>query len=137
MSCFCFLRNVTEILKDGFTAYENRFNTKYKGPIIPFGAEVTYLPSAPGDEARRDKYGPKTLSGIFVGYDQQAGGSWSGDLRVADWDDLEQAESAASVRIRRIGAKEVVYTKPFRFPLAEGICKQPSTRTKRTVRTSP
>ena len=33
MTCFCFLRNVTEILKDGFTPYENRFLTKFKGPM--------------------------------------------------------------------------------------------------------
>ena len=129
MTCFCFLRNVTEKLRDGFTPYENRFNMKFKGPIIPFGAEITYLPSAPKDEERREKYGAKTLSGIFVGYDQQAGGSWSGDFLVADWDDLESAENAASITLKRVGAKEVVCNKPFRFPLAEGICKQPETRT--------
>ena len=110
MACFCFLRNVTEKLRDGFTPYENRFHTKFKGPIIPFGAEIQYLPSAPKDEERRAKYGAKTLSGIFTGYDQQAGGSWSGDVWLADWDDLEQAETAGGIKLKRVGAKEIVWT---------------------------
>ena len=33
------------------------------------------------------------------------------------------------VTLKRVGAKEIVWTKPFRFPLAEGICKQPPTKT--------
>ena len=76
MACFCFLNNVATKAKDGFTAYESKFLTKYKGPQIPMGAEITYVPSAPKDEERLAKFGYKALSGIFIGYDQQAGGAW-------------------------------------------------------------
>ena len=95
MACFCFLRNVTEILANGLTPYEARFGTPFKGPKIPFGAMVEYLPSAPKDEERRWKYGSKALHGFFIGYDQRAGGSWSGDLYVADWDEIENADMAS------------------------------------------
>ena len=59
---YCFLRNVTEVLACGSTAYEKRFNEKFTGPIIPFGAEIAYLPSARRDEDRLHKFGKKTLS---------------------------------------------------------------------------
>ena len=51
-TCFCFLYNVSEVLKDGFTPYELRFQHKFNGPIIPFGAELEYKPSAPNDIAK-------------------------------------------------------------------------------------
>jgi hypothetical protein len=44
MNCFCFLRNVSTVLETGNTAYKNRFGSDFSGPLIPFGAEVTYLP---------------------------------------------------------------------------------------------
>ena len=69
------------------------------------------------------------LSGIFVGYDQRAGGSWSEDIRIVDWDELEQAETAGEVHVKRIAWKEVTVLTPFRFPLATGDCKQPAFRT--------
>ena len=31
----------------------------------------------------------KVLSGVLLGYDQQEGGGWSGDLLVLDWEDIE------------------------------------------------
>ena len=37
------------------------------------------------------------LSGIFLGYEQQAGGGWSGNLLLADWDDIENAEAACDI----------------------------------------
>jgi hypothetical protein len=128
-ACFCFLNNVTTKAKDGFTSYESKFLTKYKGPPIPMGAEITYVPSAPTDEERLATFGYQTRSGIFIGYDQQAGGAWSEDLLVVDWDELEQAEHCSEVHIKRVAGKEVVCNKPYRFPLAEGICRQPSPNT--------
>ena len=44
MSCFCFLKNVVDILADGQTSYKKRYGVDFSGPVIPFGAEVTYKP---------------------------------------------------------------------------------------------
>ena len=46
MECFCFLINVQDLLADGKTPYERRFGESFKGPVIPFGALVEYLPSS-------------------------------------------------------------------------------------------
>ena len=75
------------------------------------------------------RYGSKTLHGFFIGYDQRAGGSWSGDLFVVDWDEMENADMASSVLVKRVAAKEVVTQRNVTFPLAEGSCRQPATRT--------
>ena len=40
MECFCYLRNVQDLLEDGKTLYELRFGEPFKVPIIPFGAMV-------------------------------------------------------------------------------------------------
>ena len=112
MACYCFLRNVVDVCISaaaeqtgadadvsrgepanvGKTAYESRFGRKFGGPTIPFGAEVRYLPITDKDKERGHKFGDKLLAGIFMGYDQRAGGGWSGDLLVVDWEELENAE---------------------------------------------
>ena len=66
------------------TAHKRRFGIDYLGPLIPFGAEISYLPITDKDKARCHQLGSKTLFGFFVGYDQKANCSWNGDLKVAD-----------------------------------------------------
>jgi hypothetical protein len=63
-----------------------------------------------------------------MGYDQQAGGGWSGDLLVADWDQIENAEYPSEIYIRRLKSAEIEVVKNgdnFRFPLAHGELRQP------------
>jgi len=84
MMCYCFLRNIVDELKGDHTAWERRFDKKFEGPVIPFGAEITYKPITQKDKDRLHKFGTKMLTGVFVGYDQQAGGYWSNDLKVVD-----------------------------------------------------
>ena len=73
LACFCYLYNITDRQLNGITPYQSRFETPFHGPIIPFGAEVQYKPSTPSDIARLQKFGSKTLSGIFMGYALHAG----------------------------------------------------------------
>ena len=79
-------------LGDDKTAYERRYGPGFSGPLIPFGPEITYLPITEKDKARLHQFGSKVLSGIFLGYEQQEGGGWSGDLLVLDWEEIENAE---------------------------------------------
>ena len=127
MTCYCFLRGVTDVMKDGYTPYKSKFLKDFKGDKIPFGAELEYRPSAPNDRLRLHKYGDKTLQGIFIGYDQRAGGDWSGDYLVVDWEEREQADNAREVHVKRVKEINKLTLKgKFRFPLAEGALSQPA-----------
>ena len=137
MACYCFLRNVNDLLSDSKTSYERRYDAKFGGPMIPFGAEITYLPITDKDKARLHQFGSKLLSGIFLGYEQQEGGGWSGDLLVLDWEEIEQAEHFSDIHIKRFKASEVETSKlsgKFRFPLAEGLIRQPGSERHLTPR---
>ena len=73
MICYCFLSSVYDLLRDGMTAYERRFQDCFKGPIIPFGAQIEYKPARDIDIQRLHAFGKKTHTGIFIGYLQHAG----------------------------------------------------------------
>ena len=107
MLCYVFLRNVTDRLTDGHTAYYRRFGCEFKGPRIPFGAEVSYLPVAPQHPKEAKEYSQRRR-GIFVGYEMQAGGDWgSDDIKVVDLTKLASAETTNDVTIHRIKAGQV------------------------------
>ena len=84
MMCYCFLRNAVDIQKDEKTAYEKRFGSPFSGPLIPMGAAIDYKPSSDKDSRRTHEFSASVLPGIFMGYSQQAGGGWNGDLLVLD-----------------------------------------------------
>ena len=44
MKCFCFTRNVTDILSIGCTAYQARFGKEFAGMLVPFGTLIEYMP---------------------------------------------------------------------------------------------
>ena len=97
MLCYCFLKNVVDLMCNDENAYKRRFNMDYVGPLIPFGAEVTWQPITDKDKARCHQLGSKTLSGIFIGYGQKGNCSWNGELVVADWDKIENAERFSEI----------------------------------------
>ena len=131
MMYFCFARNIHDVLVGGNTAYKNRFGIDFPQPangLITFGAEVEYKPISQKDLERLHSCGKKRLPRLFIGYHQQEGGGWSGDVEVIDWEELEQATEARSVKVKRFKAQEVKamkYNGEFRYPLAEGDLDQP------------
>ena len=74
------------------TAFEQRFEAAYQGPLIPLGAEVIYVPHSPADKERLPKYNPKRLEGVFLGYEQVHGGGWTKRVFVLNLEKLEQKE---------------------------------------------
>ena len=52
MKCYCYLRNVQDLLAEVKTPCERRFGEPFKGPIIPFGAMVEYYPISTRDQSR-------------------------------------------------------------------------------------
>ena len=75
-------RNVQDLLSDGTTPYERRFEEHFSGPIIPIGANAEDHPISAKDQARLHQFGMNVLSGIFDGL--RCGGSWKGDLLVGE-----------------------------------------------------
>ena len=51
MECFCYLRNIQDLLSDGKTPYERWFGMSFNGPVIPFGAMVQYHPVSEKDQS--------------------------------------------------------------------------------------
>ena len=74
MECYCYLRNIQDLLSDGKTPYERRFGEPFNGPVMPFGAMVEYHPISSKDISRLHHFGPKVLPGIFLGYALYEGG---------------------------------------------------------------
>ena len=65
MECYCYLRNIQDLLCDGTTPYERRFGIPFDGPVIPFGAMVEYHPISAKDQSRQHQFGAKVLPGIY------------------------------------------------------------------------
>ena len=49
--------------------------------------------------------------GIFAGYQQHAGGGWTGDVEVIDWEQREDAEHVSEIHRRRFRSGENFVTK--------------------------
>ena len=94
MECYCYLRNIQDLLSDGKTPYERRFGEPFKGPIIPFAAVVESHPISVRDRLRLHQFGKKVLPGICLGCELIAGGNWKGDILIADLEDLEKLDAS-------------------------------------------
>ena len=110
MGCFSYLRNIQDLLSDWKTPYERRFGQPFKGPIFPFGSSVEYHPVTAKDQSRIHQFGKKVFPGLFLGYALYAGGTWKGDILVADFEELETMD-ASEIYSKRLNAKEVIFPK--------------------------
>ena len=122
VECYCHLRNVQDLLADGKTPYESRFEEPFKGPTVPFGAMVECHPISSRDQSRLHQFGKKVLPDIFLGYALIARGTSKGDIVIADIEELEKLD-ASEIYLRRINAKEVLTPQRdehFIFPVAHG-----------------
>ena len=122
MECYTYLRNVQDLLSDGKTPYERRFGKPFKGPIIPSGSLVEYCPISAKDQSRIHQLGKKVLPELFLGYALYAGGSWKGDILVADVEEVETMD-APEIYSNKPNAEEVIFHKEHEkivFPAADG-----------------
>ena len=126
MECYCYLRNIQDLLSDGKTPYERRFGIPLSGPVTPFGAMVQYHPVSAKDISRLHPFGVIVLPGIFLGCLLYAVRIWKGDIVVVDIEELEEMD-ASELHARRLNAKEV--STPMKgdkllFPVADGMIDQ-------------
>ena len=76
MECYCYLRNIQDLLSDGKDTMQRRFGIPFNGPVIPFGTVVDFHPISAKDISRLRQFGSKVLPGIFLGYTLHAGRIW-------------------------------------------------------------
>ena len=95
------------------------------------------------DQSRIHQLGKKVLPGLFLGYALYAGGTWKGDIMVADIEELETMD-ASEIYSKRLNAKEVEFPKQkwkIHFPVADGRIKTPGgdqeLRTSTSIRERP
>ena len=102
--CFACLHNFTVKDNDGLTPYEKRHSCSFNGHLIPFGALVSFMPSGPRKE-KLQKFGPRQVEGMFIGYHMHTGGKWSGDYLIVGKEDYVSTESERDIHVQRV--KEV------------------------------
>ena len=107
MECYCYLRNIQDLLCDGKTRYKRRFGGPFNEPIIPLGAIVEYHPISAKDLSRLHQLGPKVLPVKFLGYVLSAVRIWKGDILVANIEKFEKVD-ASEIHATRLNAKEVL-----------------------------
>ena len=106
MACYCYLRDVEDLLAEVKTSNERRFGEPFKVPIIPFGAMVEYHPFL-RDQSKLHQFGKKVLPEICLGHALIAVRIRKGDIRIADLHELEKLD-APEICPRRVNAKEVL-----------------------------
>ena len=62
MDCYCYLRNIQDLLSNEKTPYDRRFGIPFNGPVIPFGAMVDKHLMSAQDLSRLHLFGPKSLA---------------------------------------------------------------------------
>ena len=67
MECYCYLRNIQDLLSDGKTPSERRFGMPFDGLVIPLGAMVEYHPISEKDQSGLHQFGAKVLPGKVLG----------------------------------------------------------------------
>ena len=101
---YCFLYNVTKATNGEASPWEKRFGAPFTGPLIPFGAEISYKSVvADHNTSHGNKFGTSSRKGILVGYWVNPGGAWSKDYLVFDLDTIRQNKDARRIRVRRCG----------------------------------
>ena len=140
VECYCYLRNIQDLLADGKTPFERRLGVPFNGPVIPFGAMVDYHLVSAQDLSRLHQFGLKVLPDIFLGYALHAGGIWKerhlGRRHLTDgciWNLCKKTQCKGSVNANERWK--------FIVPVADGPVKIPgrdqNLRTSTLIRDSP
>ena len=121
VTCVSHLLNIEE-LEDG-SAWQKMHKAKFKGPMIPFGAKVTFKPSDARSRSQDTKFDPKGQVGVFAGYVVEAGNNWSRRMLVWNLQDFAKVNLAydceqVPMSLKRPHVTErVELDSPITFPL--------------------
>ena len=113
MECYCYLRNIQDLLSNGKTPYERRFGM----PLSRLVHSLSITLSLRKTSQRIHQFGKKVLPGLFLGYALYAGRIWKGDILVADIEELETMD-ASEIYSKRLSAKEVIFHKQWKIHIS-------------------
>ena len=123
MECYCYLRNVQDLLSDGKTLYEQRFGEPFRGPVIPFGSMMEYHPTSAKDKSRLHQFGEKKFTRNFprmrIACGRNPERRYFGRRHWGAWCNVDVSE----IHARRLSAREVLVPKSGEFstfPVADG-----------------
>ena len=96
-----------ETLHDITTTYSRILGRMRNGPTYAFGCAGRNPPPYDKDKSSTHQIGAKTLIGLFAGYRQRAGGTWSGHIFVTSCEEIETANNVRQLNTNRIKSKRV------------------------------
>ena len=114
-----------ERLEDG-SAWEKMHKEAFKGTMIPFGAKVNFKPSEARKAESPSKLSPRSIPGVFAGYEISTGMKWSRKMLVwsmATMSTINLPFDLEKVPLRAIDphvTEVVIMVEPIEFPL-EGL----------------
>ena len=73
--------------------------------LLFLGSLNEYHPITAKDQSRIHQSGKKVLPGLFLGYAIYAGGTWKGDVLIADLEELETMD-ASEIYSKRFNTKD-------------------------------
>lgn len=118
MRCYCVPRDAHgRIEPDRRTPYELPHGHACGGRFIPFGAPVSYKPSAKRETSYTLKLDGRMRKGVLVGYvppPLRRGGGGSGDYMVIDWQMYAFVPRHCGVHVRRV--REAHCDEQWSFP---------------------
>ena len=113
-----------ERLEDG-SAWEKMHKEAFKGKMIPFGAKVNFKPSEARKAESPSKFSPRSIPGVFAGYEISTGMKWSRKMLVwsmATMSTINLPFDLEKVPLRAIDphvTEVVVMVEPIEFPLKD------------------
>ena len=113
-----------ERLEDG-SAWEKLHKEAFKGKMIPFGAKVNFKPSEARKAESPSKFSPRSIPGVFAGYEISSGMKWSRKMLVwsmATMSTINLPFDLEKVPLRAIDphvTEVVVMVEPIEFPLKD------------------
>ena len=95
--CFCTLYNGQHVdKKKGTVPYVERHGMTPPAKLISFGAKTRYLHAAERDLGKRETFGAFLRSGVFAGYRMHAGGRWTGQYTILDFEAYTEIAEGSS-----------------------------------------
>ena len=113
-----------ERLEDG-SAWEKMHKEAFKGKMIPFGAKVNFKPSEARKAESPSKFSPRSIPGVFAGYEISTGTKWSRKMLVwsmATMSTINLPFDLEKVPLRAIDphiTEVAIMVEPIKFPLKD------------------
>ena len=101
MTHFSMAVNCTQQLSGDLSPWELRFDEKFPGLLVPFGAKVLFWNNSKRVDNTAGKTSPTANEGIFLGYHIQPGFLWKGEYLVAKMEALDYHAENGSITVQR------------------------------------